>query len=157
MEYSEKGQSKQIKSTAAQAGPRPGSPPARDERDFMLPLWRAAELNGINRNDCLKGTGPLNGRQVTQVGRLVHDLEVEGFIFKHERRDDSQFVYYVLVAEPNEPKKPMKPSSWRSQGFGFGNPAKYNGNQRTPNSQPNLFRTLADVRSFVAAETGASK
>jgi hypothetical protein len=111
-----------FRSTAAQAGPRAGKPPAKDEREVVLPLMRAAGAAGINRNDFLKGSGPLDGRQVTQIGRLIHQLEKEGFVFKHERRESSRFVTYILIAEPFEPRKPMpttKPG-WKSEPFRFG-------------------------------------
>jgi hypothetical protein len=114
------------KSTAALAGPRSGRPPATDERDFVLPLFRQAGRDGINRLHFLQGTGPLNGRLVTQIGRLINSLEKEGFVFLHERRDDSRFVYYTLVAEPQgaaQPQQIAKPSGWRSRDFAFGNPA----------------------------------
>lgn len=98
---------KRNQSTAAIAGPRKqNGSPIPDERDFCLPLFRQAGRAGINRLHFLHGTGPLNGRMVTQVGRLVHQLEKEGYVFIHEKRDSDQFITYALVGEPQQPGHP---------------------------------------------------
>ena len=115
--------SSQLKSTAALAGPaRQTGPKQPDEREYVLPLFRVAGSKGINRLDFLQGTGLLGGRLVTQIGRLIHSLEKEGYVFKHEWRDEDRFITYVLVAEPNEPRRPAPAPrrGWGAQAFRFG-------------------------------------
>jgi hypothetical protein len=48
-------------------------------------------------------------------------------------------------------------SGWKSEGFSYGNPAKFAGTERKPAQpvhQPNLFKTISDVQDFCARERG---
>jgi hypothetical protein len=162
------------KSTAAMAGPRYGGrAPIQDERDYALPLLRKAGRHGISKDDFQSGTGPCQGRKITQVARLIHNLEKEGYVFLHQRRDGERFVRYVLAAEPLEPRRggPRSPkieptlrqstslpngsngtkSGWKSEGFSYGNPER---KPAQPVHQPNLFKTISDVQDFCARERG---
>lgn len=153
-------------STAATAGPRAGSRKANDERDFVLPLLRRAGPAGVYRLHFLKGDGPCHGRLVTQVGRLIHDLEKEGYVFKHERREGYPFIFYVLVAEPLDTAMAYATRASRdshatvtqgSHGTHTTTTRPASGFISNSATQQPLFRTFEDVKNFCGYETGAKK
>lgn len=140
---------RQVQSTAAKAGPKPGRPPAPDEREIALPLWRAAGRDGINKLHFTLGTGPLNGRMISQVSRLVHTLEKEGYVFLHLKGQGelpySRFTTFVLVAEPMQPRKPAAPAEKK--------PVAAAGSQMTLLGLEKNG-TDSDSRAFLDAERG---
>lgn len=150
------------RSTAAIAGPRKQHPPYPDERDFCLPLWRQAQREGICKLHFNDGTGPCDGRRVTQLSRLICGLEDDGYVFLHippkERTEvcpkcDNRFYHYALVSEPMGAKtQEQTATNYRSQ---YRNEATttstgYKPAEAPVQSQLPLLKTLSDVRAFVS-------
>jgi hypothetical protein len=77
-------------------------PPERAEsqRDFLLRVLRETGSAGISKIDFISGTGPCQGRRITQVSARIFELEAEGFSFEHRKPNDSDFTIFVLTGEP---------------------------------------------------------
>jgi helix-turn-helix protein len=110
---------------AARLQPRDGAHAERShQRSTILQLLRNAGPDGVSKAHLVFE------RHFTQAAARIWELEKQGFQIKHQSRDDSRYVYFVLVSEPTEPQP--KTADWYEETTGKPRPASPKPDDRLP-------------------------
>jgi hypothetical protein len=99
----------QISPSTENPQPPDGAPAfARAQRDEILQLLRDAGPDGVAKSFLLFE------KHFSQAASRVFELEKLGYQIRHESREGSRYVYFVLVGEP--PSAPAKPLEQQPDG-----------------------------------------